>query len=141
MRAGAPGPSKRGAGAAQDYGLSLLASNIEDEPGNTTRFLVIGRQQVGATGTDKSSLLFSAKDQPGALHDLLEAFKKRDISMTRIESRPSHRGTWSYVFYVDFEGHADDANVAAALSDLEALAPFYKFLGSYPRSAGRGDAG
>ena len=106
---------------------------IEDEPGNTTRFVVIGRQAVGATGRDKTSVLFSTRDRPGALYELLQSFKKRDINMTRIESRPSRRGNWSYVFYVDFEGHAADANVTAALDELEELAPFYKFLGSYPR--------
>jgi chorismate mutase-like protein len=110
-----------------------LASSIEDEPGNTTRFVVIGRQAAGATGRDKTSVLFSSKDRPGALYELLQSFKKRGINMTRIESRPSRRGNWSYVFYVDFDGHAADANVGAALAELEELAPFFKFLGSYPR--------
>lgn len=122
-----------GEGAAEDYRLQVLARNIEDEPGNTTRFVVIGRQAVGATGMDKTSVLFSSKDRPGALYELLQLFKRRRINMTRIESRPSRRGNWSYVFYVDFEGHVSDANVEAALGELEALAPFYKFLGSYPR--------
>ncbi len=119
--------------AADDYRLRVLASNIEDQPGNTTRFVVIGRQAVGATGRDKTSVLFSTKDRPGALYELLRSFKKLDINMTSIESRPSRRGNWSYVFYVDFEGHAEDANVSAALAELEELAPFYKFLGSYPQ--------
>jgi len=123
-----------GESAAGDNQLRVLASNIEDEPGNTTRFVVIGRQAVGATGRDKTSVLFSTKDRPGALYELLQSFKKRAINMTRIESRPSRRGHWSYVFYVDFEGHAEDTNVSAALDELEELAPFYKFLGSYPRS-------
>lgn len=122
-----------GEAAAADYDLRVLSANIEDEPGNRTRFVVIGRQDVGATGRDKTSILFSTKNRPGALYELLEAFKKRGISMTRIESRPSHRGNWSYVFYVDFEGHAKDDNVQAALAELAELAPFYKFLGSYPR--------
>lgn len=121
--------------AADDYQLRVLAKNIEDEPGNTTRFVVIGRQAVGATGRDKTSVLFSTKDRPGALYELLKSFKKRGINMTRIESRPSRRGNWSYVFYVDFEGHAADANVNMALAELEDLAPFYKFLGSYPQCA------
>lgn len=120
--------------AAADYGLEVLARNIEDEPGNTTRFVVIGRQVVGPSGEDKTSVLFSTRDQPGALYELLESFKTRDINMTRVESRPSHRGKWSYVFYVDIEGHAGDANIADALAEIEARAPFYKFLGSYPRT-------
>ncbi|NIM28359.1 MAG: prephenate dehydratase [Gammaproteobacteria bacterium] len=121
--------------AAADHGLRVLVRNIEDEPENTTRFVILGRQAVGATGSDKTSVLFSTKDRPGALYELLRAFKERDINMTRIESRPSHRGKWSYVFYVDFEGHADDANVTEALAELEERAPFYKFLGSYPQSS------
>jgi len=119
--------------AAADYALTVLAANIEDEPGNTTRFVVIGKQSVGATGRDKTSILFSTKDRPGALYELLQLFKKRDLNMTRIESRPARRGNWSYVFYVDLEGHVADVNVAAALAELEGLAPFYKFLGSYPQ--------
>lgn len=122
-----------GEGAADDYRLRVLASNIEDEPGNTTRFVVIGRQVAGATGRDKTSVLFSSKDRPGALYELLQSFKKRDINMTRIESRPSRRGNWSYLFYVDFDGHVADANVGAALAELRELAPFFKSLGSYPR--------
>ena len=122
-----------GEAVADDYRLRVLASNIEDEPGNTTRFVVIGRQVAGATGRDKTSVLFSGKDRPGALYELLQSFKKRDINMTRIESRPSRRGNWSYVFYVDFDGHVADANVGAALAELQELAPFFKSLGSYPR--------
>lgn len=122
-----------GEAAAADYGLRVLAANIEDEPGNRTRFVIVGRGSVGASGRDKTSVLFSTRDRPGALYELLRAFKKRGINMTRIESRPSRRGNWSYVFYVDFEGHVADGNVQAALEELEKLAPFYKLLGSYPR--------
>jgi len=124
-----------GEAAAAEYGLQVVARNIEDEPGNTTRFVVIGRQVVGPSGEDKTSVLFSTHDRPGALYELLESFKSRDINMTRIESRPSHRGKWSYIFYGDIDGHASEANVAAALAEVEARAPFYKFLGSYPRTA------
>ena len=134
--AGEPGSAAiAGEGAAADHGLRVLAANIEDEPANTTRFVVIGKQAVAATGHDKTSVLLSTKDRPGALYDLLQSFKKRGINLTRIESRPSRRGNWSYIFYVDFQGHAADDNVAAALAELEDLAPFYKFLGSYPQCA------
>jgi chorismate mutase/prephenate dehydratase len=124
-----------GAVAADTCDLRLLERNIEDVPDNTTRFLVIGDQSVGPSGHDKTSVLFSAKDRPGALYELLESFKRRDVNMTRIESRPSRSGTWRYVFYVDFEGHATDTNVAAALDDLREHASFFKVLGSYPRTA------
>jgi chorismate mutase/prephenate dehydratase len=133
--AGEPGAAAvAGRVAAENSGLSVLAENIEDKPDNTTRFLVIGHQSVAATGADKTSVLFSAKDRPGALYDLLESFKKRDINMTRIESRPSSSGTWRYVFYVDFEGHAEEANIAEAIDDLRRHASFMKVLGSYPRT-------
>ncbi len=121
--------------AAELYGLKLLARNVEDEPDNTTRFLVIGTQSVGRTGNDKTSVMFSAKNRPGALFELLESFKKRSVNMTRIESRPSRSGIWEYVFFVDCEGHASDDNVSAALADIDAHASFFKVLGSYPRSA------
>jgi len=115
-------------------GLSICGEvELRIHPGSTTRFVVIGRQAAGATGRDKTSVLFSSKDRPGALYELLQSFKKRDINMTRIESRPSRRGNWNYVFYVDFDGHVADANVSAALAELEELAPFFKSLGSYPR--------
>ena len=111
--------------AAELYGLKPLARNVEDEPDNTTRFLVIGTQSVGRT----------AKNRPGALFELLEAFKKRRVNMTRIESRPSRSGLWEYVFFIDVEGHVSDENVSAALADIDAQASFFKVLGSYPRSA------
>ncbi len=120
--------------AAELYGLRLLAQNIEDEPGNTTRFLVIGRQAVAPSGNDKTSLLLSTKNEAGGLHRLLSPLAEHGVSMTRIESRPSRRGIWDYVFFVDIEGHQEDAPVARALADLERAAGMYKVLGSYPRA-------
>ncbi|HEY9198009.1 MAG TPA: prephenate dehydratase [Gammaproteobacteria bacterium] len=123
-----------GDAAAELYGLNRLASRIEDEPGNTTRFLVIGRQAVGRSGQDKTSLLISVKNEPGALYRMLEPMARHGLSMTRIESRPSRRGIWDYVFFVDIEGHIEDAKVAAALKELEQHANLFKVLGSYPRA-------
>ena len=123
-----------GEAAAALYGLTPLASRIEDEPGNTTRFLVIGRQAVGRSGQDKTSLLVSVKNAPGALYRMLEPMARHGLSMTRIESRPSRRGIWDYVFFVDIEGHVEDEKVAAALQELEQHASLFKVLGSYPRA-------
>jgi chorismate mutase/prephenate dehydratase len=120
--------------AADIYGLRVLVANIEDEPDNTTRFIVIGREQVPPSGKDKTSLLLSATNKPGALHQLLSPFAQHGISMTRIESRPSRRGVWEYVFFVDIEGHAADARVAKALDELRNEAAMLKVLGSYPRA-------
>jgi chorismate mutase/prephenate dehydratase len=123
-----------GAMAGELYGLQLLVPNIEDEPDNTTRFLVIGQQAVPASGDDKTSLLLSTRNEAGGLHQLLAPLAEHGISMTRIESRPSRRGNWDYVFFVDINGHRDDAEVATALKALQARAGMYKELGSYPRA-------
>ncbi|MEJ2566303.1 MAG: prephenate dehydratase [Gammaproteobacteria bacterium] len=120
--------------AADIYGLKVLAANIEDEPDNTTRFLVIGRDDIPPSGNDKTSLLLSAVNKPGALYRLLSPLAQHGISMTRIESRPSRRGVWEYVFFVDIEGHAADTQVAQALEELRAEAAMLKVLGSYPRA-------
>lgn len=120
--------------AGERYGLQRLAANIEDEPGNTTRFLVIGGQAVEPTGADRTSLVVRVHNRPGALHDLLTPFASHGISLTRIESRPSRRSRWDYVFFVDLEGHQQDAGVAAALAELEARCHMLRLLGSYPRS-------
>jgi len=120
--------------AADIYRLRVLASNIEDEPDNTTRFLVIGREEVAPSGRDKTSLLLSAANRPGALHALLQPFAEHGISLTRIESRPSRRAVWEYVFFMDVEGHVADHKVAKALEQLREEAPMLKVLGSYPRA-------
>jgi chorismate mutase/prephenate dehydratase len=118
--------------AAEIYGLSALARNIEDEPNNTTRFLVLGSQDAACSGRDKTSIVMAAPNQPGAMHDLLGPFARNGVSMTKLESRPSGAGLWEYVFYVDVEGHQLDAPVANAIKELKGLAPFLKVLGSYP---------
>jgi chorismate mutase / prephenate dehydratase len=123
-----------GESAAKIYGLNTLATNIEDEPENTTRFLVIGVLATAASGQDKTSLLLSGKNRPGALHALLAPFARHGINMTRIESRPSRQTTWEYVFFVDIDGHVRDAKVAQALTELEKEVAFMKCLGSYPRA-------
>jgi chorismate mutase / prephenate dehydratase len=116
------------------YQLNNLVSNIEDQPDNTTRFLVIGKEECNACGQDKTSLIFSAPNKPGALHRMLSCFADNGISMTRIESRPSHLEMWDYVFFVDIEGHADDEPVKKALLELEKHAAMVKLLGSYPKA-------
>lgn len=120
--------------AAELYGLKVLVPNIEDDPGNTTRFLVIGQQVVPPSGNDKTSLLLSTRNESGGLHRLLEPLAAHGISMTRIESRPSRRGNWDYVFFVDINGHRDDLQIAPALAALQAQAGMYKELGSYPKA-------
>jgi len=118
--------------AAEIYSLQVLMPNIEDRPDNTTRFVVIGHETPGPSGRDKTSLLLSSRHAAGALQELLYPLSKHEVSMTRIESRPSRRGKWDYVFFVDVEGHREDANVAAALRDLEKAAAWCRVLGSYP---------
>ncbi|MBD3610737.1 MAG: ACT domain-containing protein, partial [Gammaproteobacteria bacterium] len=120
--------------AGEIYALNTLASNVEDEPDNTTRFLVIGRNTTPVSGDDKTTLLLSAKNQPGALFKLLEPFARNDISMSRIESRPSRKGNWDYVFFVDIDGHQDDPLVMQALTELEKETTLFKVLGSYPKA-------
>jgi chorismate mutase/prephenate dehydratase len=120
--------------AAELYGLVTLAPNIEDEPDNTTRFLVIGSQAALPSGNDKTSLLISVRNRPGALYRMLRPLADHGISMTRIESRPSRQAMWEYVFYIDVDGHCDDPAVAAALSALEQETFAVRVLGSYPKS-------
>jgi chorismate mutase/prephenate dehydratase len=121
-----------GENAAVIYGLAVVAPHIEDEPNNTTRFWVLGRQQVAASGHDETSLVMACPNRPGAVYDLLEPLARHGVSMTRFESRPARTGLWEYLFFVDLAGHRNDDKVARALADLERKAPFLKLLGSYP---------
>ncbi len=118
--------------AAEIYDLKIVASNIEDEPDNTTRFLVIGHHLAQPSGQDKTSLLVSTANCPGALHNLLKVFADHDISMSRIESRPSRRGMWDYVFFIDIEGHVQAPAIEKSLQILKKEAYMVKVLGSYP---------
>ena len=122
--------------AAAVYKLKVIALNIEDEPQNTTRFLVIAAEDAAPSGRDKTSLVLSTRNVPGAVHALLTPLARHGVSMTRLESRPAHTARWEYVFYVDIEGHQQDAHVAQALQELAAQAAFVKNLGSYPVAAG-----
>ena len=121
-----------GQAAAERYQLDKVAENIEDEPNNTTRFLVLGHQAVGPSGQDKTSLIVAAPNRAGALYTLLAPIAEHGVSMTKLESRPARAGLWEYVYFIDMEGHRSDANVEAALQALAARAAFVKVLGSYP---------
>jgi chorismate mutase/prephenate dehydratase len=118
--------------AAEIYGLGIIAKRIEDEKGNTTRFLVIGDQDPPPSGHDKTSLLLACRNEAGGLHALLTPLADHGISMTRIESRPSRRGIWDYVFFIDVCGHRQEQNVASALEQLKRGALLFKVMGSYP---------
>lgn len=118
--------------AAERYGLAVIAADVEDEPNNRTRFVVLGGLEPGPSGRDATSLVMSAPNRPGAVHALLEPLARHGVSMSRLESRPTRVGKWEYYFYVDLVGHRSDAPLAAALAELEKLAPFLKILGSYP---------
>lgn len=118
--------------AANMYNLEILHSNIEDNPENTTRFLVIGREKIPQSGNDKTSLLISAHDRAGALLEILAPFAKHQISLTSIETRPALPEKWAYVFFIDLEGHIDQENVAAALDEIRPMVKELRVLGSYP---------
>jgi chorismate mutase/prephenate dehydratase len=122
--------------AAEIYGLKILAAQIEDHSDNSTRFLVLGRKLLRSSGKDRTTLLTSIGNtqSPGALHRLLEPLARNGISMTRIESRPSRRRKWDYVFFIDIDGHAEDAHVKKALAALKKRASLFRVLGSYPRA-------
>jgi len=118
--------------AARIYDLNFVERHIEDFKDNYTRFLVIGRESPRKTGRDKTSIMFSIKDRPGALYDILEPFKKAKINLTKIESRPSKRKAWEYIFFVDMEGHIDDRKVRRAIDEVREGCLYLKVLGSYP---------
>jgi chorismate mutase/prephenate dehydratase len=122
--------------AAEVYNLEVLATEIEDRPDNTTRFLVLGRKLFEPSGVDRTTLLVSVghTKAPGALFRLLEPLARHRVSMTRIESRPSRRAKWDYVFFIDLEGHARDKPVSQALKALKRRASLFRVLGSYPRA-------
>ena len=125
-----------GSVAADVYGLRLLAENIEDHDHNTTRFLVLGRKRPAPTGADKTSIVVAGRrDEAGSLFRLLEPLAKHRINMTRIESRPSRRRKWEYVFFIDVDGHVDDPALGRALDALRKRSSMYRVLGSYPRAA------
>jgi chorismate mutase/prephenate dehydratase len=121
-----------GEAAAARYSLPYLAENIEDEPNNTTRFLVLGKHDAGSSGRDKTSLIMSAPNRTGALHELLLPLSSAGVSMCRLESRPARNALWEYVFYVDIEGHREAPAIKAALEELTQRAAYLKILGSYP---------
>lgn len=123
-----------GDAAAELYNIKVLAASIEDMPDNTTRFLILGREETEASGDDKTSIMVSSRNQPGALYHVLAPFHDKDISLTRIETRPSGVGTWNYNFFIDFEGHVTDKSIKEVLKQVAASATEVKVLGSYPKA-------
>ena len=119
--------------AAEKYNLQILEAGLQDNPENATRFLVLGKDCGQPSGNDRTSLMFSIRDQVGALHHALEPFHRFKLNLTKIESRPSKRKAWEYLFFVDLDGHATDEPVASALTELQQFCHFVKILGSYPQ--------
>ncbi|MCY4043476.1 MAG: prephenate dehydratase [Cellvibrionales bacterium] len=120
--------------AADLYDLSILDENIQDYRTNTTRFLILGQEEVGPSGSDKTSIIVSVKNKPGALFVLLEAFEREQVMLTRIDTRPSRTEKWAYVFFIEFEGHQQDAVIQKILQDLSTKSIAIKMLGSYPKA-------
>ena len=120
--------------AAEIYGMKVIAREIEDNPHNFTRFFILGREDAPPSGNDKTSIVFSTKNQPGALYEALGEFARRGINLTKLESRPTRQKPWQYNFYLDFEGHREDAAAREALANVEKLTIFLKVLGSYPKA-------
>jgi chorismate mutase/prephenate dehydratase len=113
-------------------GLGVLARAIQDQAHNTTRFLLLGKQIAARSGNDKTSILFSVRDRAGALYEVLQVFAQKGINLTRIESRPSRRQPWEYVFFVDLNGHPDDDGVAESLEQVQTSCTAFKVLGAWP---------
>ncbi|MBO6556958.1 MAG: prephenate dehydratase [Pseudomonadales bacterium] len=120
--------------AAEIYDLNIVSRQIEDESDNTTRFIVVGREKIGPSGNDKTSIVVSTHNQPGALYKLLEPFHRHGVSLTSIETRPSRTGMWSYVFFIDFEGHYEDELIQTVMDEIDSDALEVRLLGSYPRA-------
>lgn len=118
--------------AAQTYQLGKLFEKIEDQPDNTTRFLVIGKQVIPPSGKDKTSIIVATRNRPGALYHLLEPFERSGISLTRIETRPAKHSTWAYAFFIDFEGHCQEPKIKGILDGIAEEVIELKILGSYP---------
>ncbi len=121
--------------ASEIYGLKFLKKHIEDHPNNMTRFVVLGRKSPERSGSDKTSLLFSVKDEAGILFKMLEPFSRQGINLTKIESRPIKKKAWQYIFFLDIDGHMEDKKVARAIQELESRCLFLKILGSYPKAS------
>ncbi|HSA60594.1 MAG TPA: prephenate dehydratase domain-containing protein, partial [bacterium] len=120
--------------AAEVYGLKILRRNIEDNPNNRTRFVVIGRKSPPRSGNDKTSVLFSVKDEVGVLYRMLEPFYRNGINLTKIESRPLKKKAWEYIFFLDMDGHSEERKVRDAIRGLDKKCLFLKLLGSYPKA-------
>ena len=123
-----------GARAAEIYGMKVIAQEIEDNPNNFTRFFILAKEDSPPSGNDKTSIVFSAKDRPGAMHEALGEFARRKVNLTKLESRPTRQKPWQYNFYLDFEGHRQDKPAREALEGLERISIFVKVLGSYPKA-------
>ncbi len=123
--------------AANLYGLTLVRQHIEDHPNNFTRFLVIGNRPTSPTGHDKTSIMFSTKDEPGVLYRLLQPMAEQNLNLTKIESRPLKKKAWEYVFFIDLDGHIEDPKVAQAVKAMERECSYLQILGSYPREVGK----
>lgn len=123
--------------AATLYGLTILRRHIEDHPNNFTRFLAIGKRPTAPTGRDKTSIMFSTKDEPGVLFRLLKPMAAQKLNLSKIESRPLKKKAWEYVFFIDLDGHIEDKKVAKAVREMEKQCSYLQILGSYPREVGR----